>query len=315
MDQLHAFIYLDSSPTRDPMALFHTEWLVISDGVALVNPVESGEGAALHAVAMTKTQAIAAPLDLHAQVEALFTRLLETIEAPGGMTAATIFVLEQGFSGKQFERLEMTKHLGDMPSHDDDLELPDGIEVTTLDLTDVGRLRQVYSVLSMVFGSRPPSFEAWKQHYAQQPHFAPELSFRIVDGEGGGDDEASLIFATYIKVMSEKKDADEPVPEVSVLVFPADFEERKQKITQNATTAYVCEVATLLVYCSKGLAGNLLQRSFLAAKEISLEKVTLGTDDINAKAMRAYAKAGMVETKSAPSPGGTVTTEVLFRHP
>lgn len=251
------------------------------------------------------------------------------------------FLSEHGFSDVKFERLEMTKYLQsseESPRQGDEPVFPTDIEVKVLDLSDARRLRQVYAVLGLAFGSHPPSFEAWKSHYAQHPRFAPELSFvawdqdepvsvvnleRIVDGEGGGDDEVHRIYATHFQSLSEKKaegkqeEDEKPVGEATVepaLEFPADFDERKKKITQEATTAYVCGVGTKLAYRGKGLASNLLRQAFREARKSRLEKVILGTDRFNASAVRAYTNAGMVETKAVAS-GGMLCKEIPFRHP
>lgn len=132
---------------------------------------------------------------------------------------------------------------------------PDEIQVKPIDLSDSKSVLAVYDMIKMAFGPSPPSFEAWKIHYAQQPRFAPELSFvacdddeavaaiateRIVDGEGGGDDEIPKVYATHTKLLAAGTSGvtgDTSEPPVATLEFAEDFDERKERITHQATVA------------------------------------------------------------------------------
>lgn len=235
------------------------------------------------------------------------------------------FIRDQGFSGERFDRLELTKFLKNVDqltaSETEAVTLfPNGITVKPLDL-EQDDLVKVYDVLKMAFGGNPPSFEAWKAHYAQQPRFAPELSFvawatdesgdkeqepvsvllieRIVDGEGGGDDEVDRVYATHGELQKAAKLGEYDEKPDQTLAFPADFDARKSAIEATARAAYVCGVATKIGHRGQGIASNLLKLSFEQAEKTTiLEKATLGTDRFNTSAVRAYLRAGMVETAS-----------------
>ncbi|GLE10879.1 hypothetical protein PINS_up023151 [Pythium insidiosum] len=190
------------------------------------------------------------------------------------------------------------------------LEAPSGIVVRSLDLVNDDLVR-VFDSLKIAFGPSPPCFQAWKQHFALQPRFAPELSFvawdgetpvsvvaveRMVDGEGGGDDELPKIYSTHAELLKRGEDADLD----QTLVYESDFAERKAKIEASATTAYVCGVATADTHRRKGLAQLLLRHCFRAGADAGLDAIFLGTDTLNNGAVRAYERAGMVKTKFTP---------------
>lgn len=241
-------------------------------------------------------------------------------------------LLENGFSDNNL-RLEMSIELSKIKSEEaqDHVLFPDGIQVKPIDLSDSKSVLAAYDVIKMAFGPSPPSFEAWKIHYAQQPRFASELSFiawdgdeavaavmieRIVDGEGGGDDEVSKVYATHAKLLAAGTSGvagDTSEPSVATLEFTEDFDERKERITHQATIAYVCGAATKPDFRGKGLASGLLQRAFHEAAQSPLQEITLGTDAINKSAVRAYERAGMVETKRFSS-GMTLTKQIAFVH-
>lgn len=249
-------------------------------------------------------------------------------------------LLEDNGFVEEKTRIEMVKDLSNLADYSLESTIANEFDVVLLDLSNHAAVAAFYKVLKTAFGSHPPSFDAWKIHYAQQPRFAPELTFgvkkcennefvaaiaveRIVDGEGGGDNEGNQVFVTHGKLLAHKEagDADEEVQRLQdtvrpyALLFSRDFDERKLKITQQATTAYVCGIATLPEYRSKGLASTLLQTIFReAAKSPTLERVTLGTDVVNSSAMRTYARARMVEGERS-SMGTNVVKQVAFIDP
>ncbi|GAB9476477.1 hypothetical protein Gpo141_00013542 [Globisporangium polare] len=243
--------------------------------------------------------------------------------------AKTLFV-DNGFIDNNL-RLEMRMELSKIDTSEDfqvPAAFPGGIQVKAIDPSDSKRLPAAYDAIKMAFGSNPPSFEAWKIHYAQQPRFAPELSFvawntddeavaaigieRIVEGEGGGDAEVLKMFATHGKLVA-KADKEPVEPSAAVLEFPDDFEERKERVMQQATVAYVCGAATKAEHRGKGLASGLLQRAFQEAAKTPLQQIMLGTAALNKSAVRAYERAGMVETKRFSS-GMTLTKQIAFVH-
>lgn len=217
------------------------------------------------------------------------------------------------------------------------LVLPDDLDVKSVDLSDHTALAAIFDVVKAAYGPAPPNFDAWKVHYAQQPRFAPEFSFvawkrddatpvavivleRLVDGEDGGENEIGPVRATHGKLLAHKKATEKASANANAdtaayksddetqrlldvlsndkLVFSSDFHDRKLKTTEVAMSAYVFGAATLPEYRGKGIAGGLLQLAFHeATKSPSLERVVLGTDIVNTSAVRAYKRAGMVETK------------------
>ncbi|GLE10877.1 hypothetical protein PINS_up023149 [Pythium insidiosum] len=158
------------------------------------------------------------------------------------------------FDAESTGRLEMTRFLDKDLDESPLLEAPPGIVVRSLDLVNDDLVR-VFDLLKIAFGPSPPCFQAWKQHFALQPRFAPELSFvawegetpvsvvaveRMVDGEGGGDDELPKLYETDSELAERGEDADLD----QTLVYESDFVERKAKIEASATTAYVYSVVT-----------------------------------------------------------------------
>lgn len=111
----------------------------------------------------------------------------------------------------------------------------------------------------------------------------------------------------------ETIDSDDAEVSFIYLVLPEAFDERKEKITQQATDAYICGVATKLEYRGKGLASGLLQQTFQSAATSSLREIVLGTSALNKSAVRAYERAGMVETKRFSS-GRNMIKQVAFVH-
>ncbi|TMW69140.1 hypothetical protein Poli38472_001296 [Pythium oligandrum] len=213
---------------------------------------------------------------------------------------------DEGFSISAADRLEMTRFLKDAELKLD--QASGGIEFRPLDLED-GTIVQVFEVLKQAFEPELKTFEAWKRHYPQQPRFAAELSFvawdgnmpvcvaaveRLVVGEGGGDDEIPKLFATDTSIRASGAE----IPVNPRLEYDPDYSERKVKIAKNATTGYICGVATLLSHRNKRLAQLTLQRCFHAAARAGLEKIVLGADRQNLSAVQAYIRAGMVETKA-----------------
>ncbi|GLE00316.1 hypothetical protein PINS_up009044 [Pythium insidiosum] len=214
------------------------------------------------------------------------------------------------FDAESTGRLEMTRFLDKDRDESPLLEAPSGIVVRSLDLVNDDLVR-VFDSLKIAFGPSPPCFQAWKQHFALQPRFAPELSFvawegetpvsvvaveRMVDGEGGGDDELPKIYSTHAELLKRGEDADLD----QTLVYESDFAERKAKIEASATTAYVCGVATADTHRRKGLAQLLLRHCFRAGADAGLDAIFLGTDTLNNGAVRTYERAGMVKTKFTP---------------
>lgn len=94
------------------------------------------------------------------------------------MFAATEFtktlLVENGFSDTN-ARLEMSMDLSKIASGEaqDSVTFPEDIQVKHIDVSDPKFLLAAYDVIKMAFGPSPPSFEAWKIHYAAQPRFAP----------------------------------------------------------------------------------------------------------------------------------------------
>ncbi|TMW69142.1 hypothetical protein Poli38472_001298 [Pythium oligandrum] len=200
---------------------------------------------------------------------------------------------DDGFSASAADRLEMTRFMKDVGSTLD--EAPDGIGICALDLEDK-RLEQVFDVLKMAFG-QPPLFEAWKRHYPQQPRFAADLT-----GKVAGEGHIMKVYETDSELRANGFEKQEN----SQLEFDPDYAERKAKIMETATTGFVCGVATLPSHRHKRLAKLTLQRSFFAAAQAGMEKIILGTDRQNVRAVRAYAHAGMVETKVENHGGITI---------
>lgn len=261
----------------------------------------------------------------------------------GASDFAKQLMADSGFV-EEVSRLEMTKDLKDLEDGGLDSAFTDEFEVSSLDLSDHAAVRAFYEVVKAAFDPDPLCFDAWKIHYAQQPRFAPELSFTakkrgnselvaaiaielVVEGEGGGENETRQVFVTHGKLLAHKSAseggaaADQELQQLldaihpDALVLPSSYEDRKRSITEQAITAYVCGAATLPEYRGKGLVSGLLKLSFCAAaKYPRLERVVLGTDVVNTSAIRAYKRAGMVETKRF-STGSDVVKHVTFAEP
>lgn len=179
----------------------------------------------------------------------------------------------------------------------------EGINIRPLEL-DCDDLLAVYDVQKLAFGSSPPSFEAWKQHYPLHPRFAADLSFvawyggrpvslvlveLMVEGEGEGESELPVVHATSNNIAADPDNKAK---------CPTDYAQRKAEIQATASSGYICGVATLPAFRGQGLTQTVLRHCFRAAGHVGLTTIYLGTDKHNAVAVQAYLKAGMVVTES-----------------
>jgi ribosomal protein S18 acetylase RimI-like enzyme len=230
-----------------------------------------------------------------------------------------------GYSTAHTDRLELTAKLKDLDSANMPIDkcAVEGVEIRPLDLAN-DDLLAVYDVVKDAYGPAPPSFAAWKRHYAQHPRFAADLSAvawqdgkpvavsiieLIVDGEGGGEEAVGQAYELDGKLSDDVKREALTEP----LKFADDYEERKQKIRASAKVGYVCGVATVPALRGKRLGQTLLRHNFQAAARAGLDSIYLGTDRQNPAAVRAYTRAGMVETKSENT--GMITAKFVSASP